>query len=88
LVVFFSVFIGCLYHIACTDAEEDNTNAIDFKNLLNEAADSDNVKEENQTVPAPEAKDLHEKLTGLALDVPTGAKDPHIENDRPGDEGR
>lgn len=80
-------FLGCLYHIACTDAEEDNTNAIDSKNLLNKAADADIVRGENQTVPTPEAKDLHQKVTGLALDDPTGAEDPHIEYERPGGEG-
>ncbi|XP_062168850.1 uncharacterized protein LOC133874925 isoform X2 [Alnus glutinosa] len=65
--------------------KEDNTLAIDSKNLFNKAADADNVKGENQTVPTvPEAKDFHEKVTGLASDDPTEAKDPHIENERPG----
>jgi hypothetical protein len=56
--------------------------------LFNKAADADNVKGENHTVPTvPEAKDFHEKVTGLASDDPTGAKDPHIENERPGGRG-
>lgn len=64
--------------------EEDNTNAVDSKNLLQEAADEDDVKVENQIVPTPEAKDLHEKDTGLASDYPTEAKDPHTENETSG----
>jgi hypothetical protein len=80
-------FLCCLYNTACTNAEEDNTNAVDSKNLLQEAADEDDVKVENQIVPTPEAKDLHEKDTGLASDYPTEAKDPHTENETSGGRG-
>ncbi|KAF5466055.1 hypothetical protein F2P56_016013 [Juglans regia] len=64
--------------------EEDNTNAIDSKNLLLEADDADDVKVENQTGPTSPAKDSYEKVAGLSSDEPTGPTDPHIENETSG----
>ncbi|KAG2728138.1 hypothetical protein I3843_01G186900 [Carya illinoinensis] len=64
--------------------EENNTNAIDSKNLLLEADGAEDVKVENQTVPTSPAKDFYEKVAGLSSDDPTGPKDPHIENETSG----
>ena len=43
---------------------EDNTTVEDSKEVLKETAND--VKEENQVVPAAENKDFHEKANGLA----------------------
>ncbi|XP_075656103.1 uncharacterized protein LOC142626193 [Castanea sativa] len=64
--------------------EEDNTNAIDSKNMFQESADADDIKGGDETVPTTEAKDFHEKVTGLASIDSTGAKDPHIAKETPG----
>ncbi|KAK9992734.1 hypothetical protein SO802_027719 [Lithocarpus litseifolius] len=64
--------------------EEDNTNAIDSKNVFQEAADADDVKGEDETVPTNEAKDFHEKVTGLASNDSTGAKDTHTAKETSG----
>lgn len=73
--------------VACTYADEDNTNARDSKNLLLEAVDAEDVKVENQTVPTSPAKNFYEKVAGLGSDDPTGPKDPHIENETSGGRG-
>lgn len=73
--------------VACTNTEENNTNAIDSKNLLLEADGAEDVKVENQTVPTSPAKDFYEKVAGLSSDDPTGPKDPHIENETSGGRG-
>nr|XP_023886963.1 uncharacterized protein LOC111999078 [Quercus suber] len=64
--------------------EEDNTNAIDSKNVFQEAADADDVKEGDETVPTNEAEDFHEKVTGLASNDSTGAKDTHTAKETSG----
>lgn len=55
--------------------------------MFQEAANVDNVKGGDETVPTTEAKDFHEKVTGLASNNSTGAKDTHTTKETSGGRG-
>lgn len=55
--------------------------------MFQESADADDVKGGDETVPTTEAKDFHEKVTGLASNDSTGAKDTHIAEETSGGRG-
>lgn len=55
--------------------------------MFQEAADADDVKGGDETVPTNEAKDFHEKVTGLASNDSTGTKDTHTAKETSGGRG-
>ncbi|XP_015573445.2 uncharacterized protein LOC107261105 isoform X1 [Ricinus communis] len=56
--------------------EEENTSPESEEKSFEEPIHANDVKGENQVVPAPESKDYHQKETGLASDDRKGADNP------------
>ncbi|KAK9289281.1 hypothetical protein L1049_017757 [Liquidambar formosana] len=76
---YLAIYISSL-HCEWANAEEDHTTVEAPEKSLQKAIDADDLKGENHIVPADEDKDYHEKVKELVSDDPSGAGDPHVDN--------